>query len=284
MADPTTPTGPRDPVLLPVHAIGLGLRPIESPTKPGLYDLVEIDGQMFMRVWPPGDPYAEGRDPFGRLMRQAKLCATALSITTFSHVWIEPVILDADRRVLWREPKVLSLVVDKEIDAGGPIPMEMPDYLFSKQVSGWIAAQYPQVIVFNYTGLFLLRSSLGYDYADYFHAEALVAFFKIAEAVTARRTGDLSPDLGVIQKVAAELETHFDDREIRDLYVLRGDAGAHGGRLALVSRRQAVEAKLFADSMVMKDYIDRRGGPIDVGGPLPHHRVRGSRRRGRSAE
>ena len=258
---------------MPVHAIGVALAAMDTGgTENVIFDLVSIEGATFLRVWPSGDPEIQRRG-FGAVMRRAKMFATGLSIATFGHVWVEPVILDHERRVLWTEPKVLSLIVDKEVDPSGPQPLQLYEYVEAKQLVGWISAQYPQVLVFHYAGLFLLRSSLGYDSADYFHAEALTAFYKMAEAVVSRRTGDRSPDLTLMQKVAAELKVSFDPTEIKALYIARGEAGAHGNRLVVLTRAQAVEAKLFADMMVWKDYLDRRDGGIAVGGPLPHRRT-----------
>ena len=134
------------------------------------------------------------------------------------------------------------------------------------QLGGWVSAQYPQVLVFHQTGLFLLRSSLGYDYADYFHGEAVVAFYKCVEAIVARRRR-LKPELNQIQEEAAKLKANTDANEIKDLYIARSAAGAHGGELHHVSRATAVDAKLFAEEMLWKDYFDRCTGGIDAGGP-----------------
>ena len=238
-----------------------------------LFDLVTIEDKTFLRVWPSGDPEIHRRG-YGAVMRRAKMAATGLSIATFGHVWVEPVVLDRERHVLWTEPKVLSLIVDKEVDPGGPQPLQLYEYIEAKHLVTWISAQYPQVLIFHYAGLFLLRSSLGYDSADYFHAEALTASYKMAEAVVSRRTGDMNPDLTLMQKVVKELGVSFEAGEIKALYIARGQAGAHGNRLVVLDRAQAIEAKLFADSMVWKDYLDRRAGGIAVGGPLSHRRGR----------
>jgi hypothetical protein len=50
------------------------------------------------------------------------------------------------------------------------------------------------VFVCHNSGLFLLRSSLGYDFADSYYAEAVVAFYRIVEAVVARRLGIRKPE------------------------------------------------------------------------------------------
>lgn len=257
------------PILVPVHAIGTKLRAVDFyQTDPdALYDIVISGDHTFLRQIADDNP-DPARDHHAVMLRKAKSYATGLSIATFGNVWVEPVLLNEKLELMWQEPRVLSLVVDKEVDPGGPIEMQMTEYFLSKDVTGWIAAQYPQVSVFHHAGRFLLRSSLGYDYADYYHAEAVVAFYKIAEAVVARRRR-LSPDLKHVQQEAAKLDCQTTAAEIKDLYECRGMAGAHGSKLVVVDRREAADAQLFADEIVIKDMLDRRKGGLGAGGPRP---------------
>lgn len=105
------------------------------------------------------------------------------------------------------------------------------------------------MLVYHYTGLFLLRFSLGYDYADYSHAEAVVAFWRIVEAVVYRRRRT-KPELKVVLAEAAKLKHSTTANEIRDIYTARSEAAAHGEKIVHVSRTLAAEAKLFAEYMV----------------------------------
>lgn len=268
-------------VLVPVHSIALRLRELPGFSNQGetsLYSIALKNGAAFIRVHVIAHNLEEGaHDAHARLLRRVKFYVTGLTMLTFGHMWVEHVLLSEDLNLIWREPRTLALVKDKEIDASGPLDLEDSDIAYSTQLAGWIAAQYPQVLTFHASGLFLMRSSLGYQYADYYYcAEAVVAFFRMVEAVTARRSGNRRPELkdvireartiGVAKDDGSSEGSGFSEAEITQIYVTRSGPSAHGAELAVVKREEAVEAKLFAEMMVVKDYLARRGGPIDVGG------------------
>jgi hypothetical protein len=279
------PTG--TPVLIPIHSIGVRLRAHPGFRNQGeepLYSILSIGEATFMRVLVQANDSEEGRSQGAKILRRAKAFATGLSIITVGQVWVEPVLLDPNLRMIWEEPRRLQLIQDKEIDPAGPHDLEDYEVATSTQLVGWIFAQYPQVSVFHNSGLFLLRSSLAYDFADYYYAEAVVAFYRIVEAVVARRLGITKPDLkdvlqeakalGLLDEPGQPETTGWSADEITDIYVVRSGPSAHGAELAVVTREMAVEAKLFADAMLIKDYLNRRGGPIDVGGPVRRWRGR----------
>jgi hypothetical protein len=176
------------------------------------------------------------------------------------------------------------LVKDKEIDAARTPDLDDYEVATSTQIAGFIYAQYPQVAIFHNSGLFLMRSSLAYDFADYYYAEALVAFYRIVEAVVARRLGIKRPELkhvlqeakalGIVDKPSEVEPKGWSEDEITDIYVTRSGPSAHGAELAVVTREMAAEAKLFSEMMLIKDYIGRRGGPINIGGPIRKWRGR----------
>lgn len=95
--------------------------------------------------------------------------------------------------------------------------------------------------------------------------------------MTARRSKVRKPELkhvlkelqalGLLQQKSGEGVGWTKD-EVTDMYILRSGPSAHGADLAVVSREEAAEAKLFAEVVLVKDYIARRGGRIDVGGPI----------------
>lgn len=267
-------------VLIPVHSIAARLLATEGFRNQGeepLYGFVTRNDQTFMRVRVIDSDSADRRDQNAKILRRAKSYVTGLSVITFGHIWLDAVLLNEALEPIWTEPRRLALIKDKEIDPSGPNEVTDQDVGFSLQLTGFIAAQYPQVLVFHNTGLFLLRSSLAYDFADYYHAEAVVAFYRIVEAVTARRSKVRKPEvkhvlmqlqaLGLLQQKSGK-GTGWTKDEVTDMYILRSGPSAHGAELAVVSRDEAVEAKLFAELVLVKDYIARRGGRIDVGGPI----------------
>lgn len=268
------------PVLIPIHSIAVRLADTEGFRNQGeepLYGFVSRNGQTFMRVRVIDSDSEDRRDQNAKILRRAKSYVTGLSVITFGHIWLEAVLLSEALEPIWTEPRRLALIKNKEIDPSGPNELTDQDVGFSLQLTGFIAAQYPQVLVFHNTGLFLLRSSFAYDFADYYHAEAVVAFYRIVEAVTARRSRIRKPDLKhVLKELQALGLLHqksdegvgWTKDEVTDIYILRSGPSAHGAELAVVSREEAAEAKLFAEVVVVKDYIARRGGRIDVGGPI----------------
>lgn len=267
-------------VLIPIHSIAIRLLDTGGFSYQGdrpPYSIVTKKGATFVRLEVIDSDSDDRRDQHGKILRGAKTYVTGLSLITLGHIWLEPVLLSEALEVIWTEPRRLALIKDKEIDPAGPNDLTAADVDYSMQLAGFIAAQYPQVLIFHNSGLLFLRSSLAYDYADYYHAEAVVAFYRIVEAVTARRSGIRRPKLkhvlkevealGLIQKKSGEGVGWTKD-EITDMYILRSGPGAHGAELAAVSRKDAAEVKIFAEMMLIKDYIARRGGRIDVGGPI----------------
>lgn len=267
-------------VLIPIHSIAVRLLDTEGfphkSDKPP-YSIVSKKEATFMQVQVIDTDSEDRRDQHAKILRRAKTYATGLSVITLGHIWLEPVLLTEGLDPIWAEPRRLALIKDKEIDPAGPNDLTGPDVDYSLQLAGFIAAQYPQALIFHNSGLLFLRSSLAYDYADYYHAEAVVAFYRIVEAVTARRSGVRKPELkhvlkevealGLLQKKSGE-GVGWTKEEITDMYILRSGPSAHGAELAVVSREEAAEAKMFAEMMLIKDYIARRGGRIDVGGPV----------------
>lgn len=254
-----------------------------------MYSLVEARGATFVRL--PLVP--SQHDHYAETLRRAKWCVTGLAILTAGHMWLEPVVLSEKLEVLWKEPKRLALIKEKEIDPTGPKELMAADIAHSTQLAGWISAQYPQVSAFHNAGLFLLRSSFAYDFADYYHAEAVVGFYRMVEAVTARRARVRRVELKHVLSEASALKMiqresgvgfGWTEEEITDMYILRSGPSAHGAQLAVVSRAEAAEVKLFAESFVAMDYLARRGGAIDVGGPIQVWRGRVGRARAQASK
>ena len=118
---------------------------------------------------------------------------------------------------------------------------------------------YPRVFIYHDIGLFLLRSSLP---VEYLYADVLLNFFKIVELVTYKRT-KRKPKLGPILHESKTLKIiALDKKEMREFYHLRCSDAAHDwDKVRGVTRRQAVECKMWADDLINRDILDRSKKP-----------------------
>ena len=160
---------------------------------------------------------------------------------------------------IWERKKVLRLEVDKEIELGGPKPLTVKEFIFGGDVTAWIAMNYPRVFIYHDIGLFLLRSSLP---VEYLYADVLLNFFKIVELVTYKRT-KRKPKLGPILHESKSLKIiALDEIEMREFYNLRGSDAAHDwDKVRGISRRKAIECKMWAEELIFRDLLDRSKKP-----------------------
>lgn len=178
---------------------------------------------------------------------------TALSIGIFSHCWLSDYVYDEGGKEVWRKPDTIRMVVEKE---GDPEVNELtPAHMASTMIdlSYHIAEFYPRVSVYHHIGLLLLRTPL---VALNLNAEILLNFFKIGELVTESRK-DAAPLKQIIQ-VSKELESGYDESEIKAFYKVRSRDAAHDyGQSENISRLMAADCKLWAEELVVKDWMDR---------------------------
>lgn len=246
-----------DIILCPVFSIAHVPKPIQGE---GLAcELVEKEGQYFLK-------YRISKQDLGHSYEQTFLkfrfiCA-GLSVATIGHFWVQDVLLDEELRPIWTRKKSLRLVVHKEIEPDGPKPLTVGNYTLGEDVTAWIANNYPRVFNYYNTGLFLLRSSLP---VEYLYADVMLNFFKIIELITYKRTNK-KPELSVILEDSKALGiASVDEAEIRKFYIVRSRDSAHDhDKVRGISRRQAVECKMWVDELIIRDMIDRAGKPTNI--------------------
>ena len=221
-----------------------------------IHELVTIKGQYFLR-------YRVNEQDFGlsfeKMFLKFKFFCTGLSVATIGHFWVQDVLLNEDLQPIWERKKVLKLEVDKEIEPGGPKPLTVKEFIFGEDVVYWIATNYPRVFIYHDIGLFLLRSSL---LGEYLYADVLLNFFKIIELVTYARTKRI-PKLGPILHESKTLKIiALDVKEMKEFYQLRCSDAAHDwDKVRGVSRRKAIECKMWAEELIFRDLLDRSKKP-----------------------
>jgi len=217
-----------------------------------IHELVTIKGQYFLR-------YRVNEQDFGlsfeKMFLKFKFFCTGLSVATRGHFWVQDVLLNENLQPLWKRKKVLSLVVKREIEPGGPKPLTVKEFFSGGDVTYWIATNYLRVFIYHDIGLFLLRSSLP---AEYLYADVLLNFFKIVELVTYTRT-KRKPKLDVILQESKTLKiTALDVQEMKKFYHLRGSDAAHDwDEVRGVTRQKAIECKAWAEELIICDMLDR---------------------------
>jgi len=238
-----------DVILCPVFSIANVSKTIVGQ---GLvYELVTKNGQYFLR-------YRVSEEDLGLSFEQMfvkmKFHCTGLSVATIGHFWVQDVLLNKELQPIWERRKVLDLVVDKEIDASGPIPLTVKEFVFAQDVTAWIAINYPRVFNYHHIGLFLLRSSLA---GEYLYGDILLNFFKIIELVTYART-KRNPKLGPILHESKTLKIiALDVKEMKEFYQLRCSDAAHDwDKVRGVTRRKAIECKMWAEELIIYDMLD----------------------------
>jgi hypothetical protein len=182
-----------------------------------------------------------------------------LSVATIGHFWVQDVLLNEGLQPIWERKKVLRLEVDKEIEPGGPKPLTVKEFIFGGDVTAWIAMNYPRVFIYHDIGLFLLRSSLP---VEYLYADVLLNFFKIVELVTYTRTKK-KPELDIIVQESKTLKIiAVDESEMRKFYIVRSRDAAHDwDKVRRVTRRKAIECKMWAEELIRMDMLDRAKKP-----------------------
>jgi len=217
-----------------------------------IHELVTIKGQYFLR-------YRVNEQDFGlsfeKMFLKFKFFCTGLSVATIRHFWVQDVLLNEDLQPIWERKKILRLEVDKEIEPTGPAPLTDKDFMVGHNVTYWIAKNYPRVFNYHYIGLFLLRSSLP---GEYLYADVLLNFFKIVELVTYKRAKK-KPDLDVILRESKTLKIEaLDESEMQEFYIVRSRDSAHDwDKVRRVTRRKAIECKMWAEELIIRDMIDR---------------------------
>jgi len=83
-------------------------------------------------------------------------------------------------------------------------------------------------------------------------------YFKIVELVTYTRAKK-KPELDVILRESKTLKiTALDESEMREFYKVRGRDAAHDwDKVRGVTRRKAIECKMWAEELIIRDMLDR---------------------------
>lgn len=246
-----------DIILCPISTITHVPKPIEGE---GLVcELVEKKGQYFLKYRISKDDLGDSHEP---MFLKFKFICAGLSIATIGQFWVQDVLLNENLQPIWVRERTIQLVKDKEILPEGPSPLTAQNYTVGEDVTTWVALKYPRVFNYYHVGLFLLRSSLP---VEYLYADVMLNFFKIIELVTYKRTNK-KPELDVILEDSKALKIiSVNEAEIRKFYIVRSRDAAHDhDQVQGISRRQAVECKMWVDELIIKDMINRGGRPANI--------------------
>ena len=196
---------------------------------------------------------------YEEILLECRLFCIGLSVATIGHFWVQDVLLNEDLQPIWERKKVLRLEVDKEIDPGGPKPLTVTHFISGQNLAVWIAKNYPRVFIYHDIGQFLLRNSFP---GEYLYADVLLNFFKIVELVTYKRAKK-KPRLDVILQECKALKiAAIDESEMREFYEVRSRDSAHDwDKVRPVTRRKAIECRMWADELIIRDMIDRSKKP-----------------------
>lgn len=206
-------------------------------------------------------------DTWENLYLRMEINATGLSIGTFTHCWASEYIYDEDGQEVWRKPGTIRMIVEKE---GDPLIEEdtLPHTtLLFIDISVHIARFYSRAFPYHHIGLLLLRTPLvGFE----LNAEILLDFVKIGELVTASRT-NAKPTLRRICKVTEDLVSDsFSSEHIEEFYIVRSRDAAHDFlKSQNIERRLAVDCKLWAELLVVRDWQDRGEAIVKRRAPQP---------------
>ena len=243
-----------DVILCPVYSIAH--IPKEIIGQDLVFELIKKAGRYFQK-------YRVSKEDLGQsyeeILLKFRFCCTGLSVVTIGHFWVQDVLLDEDLQKIWEREKVLSLEIDKEIQPSGPSTLTTKQFIFGEDMTYWIARNYPRVLNYHYIGLFLLRSSLP---VEYLYADVFLNFFKIVELVTYKRAGK-KPELNVILHESRTLGIiAVNEAEMREFYKVRSRDTAHDfDQVREVTRRKALECKMWAEELIFRDLLDRSKKP-----------------------
>lgn len=179
---------------------------------------------------------------------------TGLAMGSFSNCWLSDYIYDDRGKQVWRKPGTVELVPENEGDPLNKLPTNVAMTTLMLDLALHAAMEYPRVLLYHHIGLLLLRTPLvGY----HVHAEVLLLFFKIAELIVTKRTGQKA-NLKIIQQVCEELGSGWDAGEIRNFYIVRSRDAAHDHAQAEnVTRATATACKLWAEQLLFMDWKTR---------------------------
>lgn len=222
-------------------------------------ELVMKKGQYFLKYRVSEQDLEQLGQSYEKMLLKFRFLCTGLSVATLGHFWVQDLLLNEDLQPVWERRKVLRLEVDKEIDPSGPRPLTVKQFIVGEDVTYWIATNYPRVFNYHYIGLFLLRSSLP---GEYLYADVLLNFFKIVELVTYARI-KRNPKLGPILHESKTLKIiALDVKEMKEFYQLRCSDAAHDwDKVRGVTRRKAIECKMWAEELIIRDMLDRSKKP-----------------------
>jgi hypothetical protein len=250
-----------DVILCPVHSISNTLKPILSKAPQDLlFEIVTINDRNFLRyVLHRTDLHLH----YAQIHLKFRFLCTGLSVRTVGHFWVDDVLLNESLQPIWKQANVIKLETDKEIDPSGPRLLTPQEFVSAEDFTAWISISYSRVFIYHDIGLFLLRNSLP---GAYFYADVLLNFFKIVELVTYKRIQE-KPKLKTILQESKKLKiASLDESEIRDFYTIRCRDSAHDwDKVQPITRRQAIECKMWSEELIISDMVDRLKKPHPPG-------------------
>ncbi|MCP8323131.1 MAG: hypothetical protein L6N96_03000 [Candidatus Methylarchaceae archaeon HK02M2] len=239
-----------------IHSITHDFKPIKGEDL--LFELNKKNGHYFLKYRIDEE---STRCSFEETFVKFKFSCVGLSVATLGHFWVKEELFSSDDeyKSIWSGDKSIKLVVDKEILSSGKKTITARDILIGEDLTTWISLNYPRVFTYYTTALFLLRSSAP---IEYLYADILLNFFKIIELITYKRTNK-KPELDVIIEDSKSLKIiNVDENDMRQFYIVRSRDAAHDyDKAQEITRKQAVECKLWVDELIIKDLINRSEKP-----------------------
>jgi len=233
-----------------LHCLSYEIAPFNLESE--IYGVKAIDDEPYLRYrLQGGDEALSWVEIFWKL----QFYCTAVSIASFGHFWTDRRLVDNQLNVIWEQPKIVPLVVDKEVDKEGPTALAIGHWMLAYEMAYWVAVTYPRVFWYHRLALFLLRSNFP---GEYLYPEVLLDFYKVVELVTKSRTGK-KPVLKHVLAVCRDLDiTGYSEQEIKEFCTVRGRDAAHDwGKAKPIPRELVVDCKLLAEQMVIWDMLDR---------------------------
>ena len=243
----------------PINALGAKLPDIDIPelgVRISNHAVKEHDN----KIWPfMGVRASEGNISWEHLHGRMEMYLTGLAIVSYTHCWISDYIYDEQAQEVWRNPGAIRLITEKEGDPLSEEQLGQDETASLVEVAFHVARQYPRVFLYHHIGLLLLRTPIvGYN----LNAEILLNLFKVSELVTSVRT-HRKPTLARIVETTSALGITIEDDEVKKFWQVRSRDAAHDfAQAENVERELAVDCKLWAEELVVRDWLERSGRVI----------------------
>jgi hypothetical protein len=239
-----------------VYATAHDFRCVEG--EPLLFSLVQRDGNYYLKYRLRNEDTSHSLE---QIFMKFKFACVGFSIASLGQFWVESQLLNEELQPIWTRIKQIHLVVDKEIESKGKNLITAQNVIVGENLMGWISLSYPRVFLYYLTGLLLLRSDLP---TEYLYADILLNYYKIIELITFKRT-NRKPNLKtILSECKALYIMSVDEKDIKEFYIVRSQDAAHDYNNANpINRKQAIESKMWADELIIKDFLNRAIKPTN---------------------